>query len=121
MLTEKGSELVLLGQSQHRCHPVRLVGTPGAMVALSTRKPPGCDFLPRRKDHIVMVNGLSMENVSSSFAIQTLKTCGKIVNIVSGTYGGPGSALCTGLPCTCPHPGSPVTHTPGAVGAWQLL
>lgn len=61
------------------------VGTPGAMVALSTRKPPGCDFLPRRKDHIVMVNGLSMENVSSSFAIQTLKTCGKIVNIVSGT------------------------------------
>ncbi|PKU30154.1 tight junction protein zo- hypothetical protein [Limosa lapponica baueri] len=28
-----------------------------------------------------MVNGLSMENVSSSFAIQTLKTCGKIANI----------------------------------------
>ncbi|KFW81251.1 Tight junction protein ZO-3, partial [Manacus vitellinus] len=40
-----------------------------------------CVFLPRRKDHIVMVNGLSMENVSSSFAIQTLKTCGKIANI----------------------------------------
>ncbi|NWH62157.1 ZO3 protein, partial [Geococcyx californianus] len=35
----------------------------------------------QRKDHIVMVNGLSMENVSSSFAIQTLKTCGKIANI----------------------------------------
>ncbi|NXJ69088.1 ZO3 protein, partial [Rostratula benghalensis] len=34
-----------------------------------------------KKDHIVMVNGLSMENVSSSFAIQTLKTCGKIANI----------------------------------------
>ncbi|NWU93192.1 ZO3 protein, partial [Upupa epops] len=33
------------------------------------------------KDHIVMVNGLSMENVSSSFAIQTLKTCGKVANI----------------------------------------
>ncbi|NXD17681.1 ZO3 protein, partial [Nothocercus nigrocapillus] len=33
------------------------------------------------KDHIVMVNGLSMENVASSFAIQTLKTCGKIANI----------------------------------------
>ncbi|KFQ36386.1 Tight junction protein ZO-3, partial [Mesitornis unicolor] len=35
----------------------------------------------QRKDHIVMVNGLSMDNVSSSFAIQTLKTCGKIANI----------------------------------------
>ncbi|NXY75806.1 ZO3 protein, partial [Glareola pratincola] len=35
----------------------------------------------QKKDHIVMVNGLSMENVSSSFAIQTLKTCGKIANI----------------------------------------
>ncbi|XP_054252325.1 tight junction protein ZO-3 [Indicator indicator] len=35
----------------------------------------------QRKDHIVMVNGLSMENVLSSFAIQTLKTCGKIANI----------------------------------------
>ncbi|NXD87546.1 ZO3 protein, partial [Halcyon senegalensis] len=35
----------------------------------------------QRKDQIVMVNGLSMENVSSSFAIQTLKTCGKIANI----------------------------------------
>ncbi|NWX94194.1 ZO3 protein, partial [Nothoprocta pentlandii] len=33
------------------------------------------------KDHIVMVNGLSMENVASSFAIQTLKTCGKVANI----------------------------------------
>ncbi|NXL81553.1 ZO3 protein, partial [Leptocoma aspasia] len=35
----------------------------------------------QRKDHIVMVNGLSMENVPSSIAIQTLKTCGKIANI----------------------------------------
>ncbi|NXX51775.1 ZO3 protein, partial [Tricholaema leucomelas] len=35
----------------------------------------------QKKDHIVMVNGLSMENVSSSFAIQTLKTCGKVANI----------------------------------------
>ncbi|NXP75366.1 ZO3 protein, partial [Ramphastos sulfuratus] len=35
----------------------------------------------QRTDHIVMVNGLSMENVSSSFAIQTLKTCGKVANI----------------------------------------
>ncbi|XP_064030917.1 tight junction protein ZO-3 isoform X4 [Pogoniulus pusillus] len=35
----------------------------------------------QRRDYIVMVNGLSMENVSSSFAIQTLKTCGKVANI----------------------------------------
>ncbi|XP_054031146.1 tight junction protein ZO-3 [Dryobates pubescens] len=35
----------------------------------------------QKKDHIVMVNGISMENVLSSFAIQTLKTCGKIANI----------------------------------------
>ncbi|NWZ09228.1 ZO3 protein, partial [Agelaius phoeniceus] len=35
----------------------------------------------QKKDHIVMVNGLSMENVPSSVAIQTLKTCGKIANI----------------------------------------
>uniref|UniRef100_A0A8B9W2M0 Tight junction protein 3 n=1 Tax=Anas zonorhyncha TaxID=75864 RepID=A0A8B9W2M0_9AVES len=35
----------------------------------------------QRKDQIVMVNGLSMDNASSSFAIQTLKTCGKIANI----------------------------------------
>ncbi|XP_063003037.1 tight junction protein ZO-3 isoform X2 [Elgaria multicarinata webbii] len=33
------------------------------------------------RDKIAMVNGLSMENVSSSFAIQTLKTCGKLANI----------------------------------------
>uniref|UniRef100_A0A8D2LAK0 Tight junction protein 3 n=1 Tax=Varanus komodoensis TaxID=61221 RepID=A0A8D2LAK0_VARKO len=33
------------------------------------------------RDKIVMVNGHSMENVSSSFAIQTLRTCGNQVNI----------------------------------------
>ncbi|XP_007431849.1 tight junction protein ZO-3 isoform X1 [Python bivittatus] len=33
------------------------------------------------RDKIAMVNGLSMENVSSSFAISTLKTCGKLANI----------------------------------------
>ncbi|XP_020826967.1 tight junction protein ZO-3 isoform X2 [Phascolarctos cinereus] len=32
-------------------------------------------------DHIVMVNGVSMENVSSTFAIQTLKACTKFANI----------------------------------------
>lgn len=40
-----------------------------------------------------MVNGLSMENVLSSFAIQTLKTCGKIANIVSVPRGGMGAGV----------------------------
>ncbi|KAH0625793.1 hypothetical protein JD844_034041 [Phrynosoma platyrhinos] len=33
------------------------------------------------RDKIAMVNGLSMDNVSSSFAIQTLKSCGRVANI----------------------------------------
>uniref|UniRef100_A0A670K5R5 Tight junction protein 3 n=1 Tax=Podarcis muralis TaxID=64176 RepID=A0A670K5R5_PODMU len=33
------------------------------------------------RDKIAMVNGISMENVSSSFAIHTLKGCGKAANI----------------------------------------
>ncbi|XP_021563747.1 LOW QUALITY PROTEIN: tight junction protein ZO-3 [Carlito syrichta] len=33
-------------------------------------------------DHIVMVNGVSVENVTSTFAIQILKTCTKMANIV---------------------------------------
>ncbi|XP_074524679.1 tight junction protein ZO-3 isoform X2 [Halichoeres trimaculatus] len=33
------------------------------------------------KDQIVMVNGVSMENVHSHFTIQTLKSCGKTANI----------------------------------------
>ncbi|XP_048197956.1 tight junction protein ZO-3 isoform X2 [Perognathus longimembris pacificus] len=32
-------------------------------------------------DHIVMVNGVSVENVTSTFAIQILKTCSKLANI----------------------------------------
>ncbi|XP_055285171.1 tight junction protein ZO-3 isoform X2 [Moschus berezovskii] len=32
-------------------------------------------------DHIVMVNGVSMESVTSTFAIQILKTCTKMANI----------------------------------------
>lgn len=41
-----------------------------------------------------MVNGVSMENVNSTFAIQILKTCTKLANIVSGGRAGavaPGS------------------------------
>ncbi|XP_041861654.1 LOW QUALITY PROTEIN: tight junction protein ZO-3 [Melanotaenia boesemani] len=33
------------------------------------------------KDQIVMVNGVSMDNVYSNYTIQTLKSCGKTVNI----------------------------------------
>ncbi|XP_018420853.1 PREDICTED: tight junction protein ZO-3-like [Nanorana parkeri] len=33
------------------------------------------------RDHIVMVNGVSMENVTSSFAIHTLKSCLKTANV----------------------------------------
>ncbi|KAJ7414340.1 Tight junction protein ZO-3 [Willisornis vidua] len=56
------------------------------LTAVTPGKPPRGTrddegLVPRRKDHIVMVNGLSMENVPSSFAIQILKTCGKIANI----------------------------------------
>ncbi|XP_044217418.1 tight junction protein ZO-3 isoform X2 [Thunnus albacares] len=33
------------------------------------------------KDQIVMVNGVSMENVHSNYTIQTLKSCGKTANV----------------------------------------
>ncbi|XP_062251003.1 tight junction protein ZO-3 isoform X1 [Platichthys flesus] len=33
------------------------------------------------KDHIVMVNGTSMDNVHSNFTIQILKSCGKTANV----------------------------------------
>ncbi|XP_061593743.1 tight junction protein ZO-3 isoform X2 [Cololabis saira] len=33
------------------------------------------------KDSIVMVNGVSMDNVHSNFTIQTLKTCGRTANV----------------------------------------
>ncbi|NXR28158.1 ZO3 protein, partial [Cinclus mexicanus] len=58
----------------------------------------------QRKDRIVMVNGLSMENVPSSVAIQTLKTCGKIVNI---TLKRPKKIH---LPVSKSSPGSPAVH-----------
>lgn len=66
-----------------------------------------------------MVNGVSMENVSSSFAIQTLKTCGRVANIVSVPCGGVG-ATTPGLspfrlPCPT-HPRVPVQGLEAAVG-----
>ncbi|XP_071655706.1 tight junction protein ZO-3 isoform X2 [Patagioenas fasciata] len=61
-------------------HPNKVTGDTAVFVSDVVAGGPAMGRL-QRKDHIVMVNGLSMENVSSSFAIQTLKTCGKIVNI----------------------------------------
>ncbi|KAM6107367.1 tight junction protein ZO-3 [Pterocles gutturalis] len=63
-----------------RDHPNRITGDTAVIVSDVVPGGPAVGRL-QRKDHIVMVNGLSMENVSSSFAIQTLKTCGKTANI----------------------------------------
>ncbi|KFP76680.1 Tight junction protein ZO-3, partial [Acanthisitta chloris] len=63
-----------------RDHPNKTTGDTTVFVSDVVAGGPAMGRL-QRKDHIVMVNGLSMENVPSSFAIQTLKTCGKIANI----------------------------------------
>ncbi|XP_035748893.1 tight junction protein ZO-3 [Egretta garzetta] len=63
-----------------RDHPNRVTGDTAVVVSDVVAGGPAVGRL-QRKDHIVMVNGLSMENVSSSFAIQTLKSCGKTANI----------------------------------------
>ncbi|NXG65192.1 ZO3 protein, partial [Hemiprocne comata] len=63
-----------------RDRPNRMTGDTAVVVSDVVSGGPAVGQL-QRKDHIVMVNGLSMENVLSSFAIQTLKTCGKIANI----------------------------------------
>lgn len=62
----------------------------------------------------MMVNGLSMENVPSSVAIQTLKTCGKIANIVSVPSDGMGAGVMLTL---CPSASQiPSPHMPGVWG-----
>ncbi|NWU18567.1 ZO3 protein, partial [Cephalopterus ornatus] len=63
-----------------RDRPNRTTGDTAVFVSDVVSGGPAVGRL-QRKDHIVMVNGLSMENVPSSFAIQTLKTCGRIANI----------------------------------------
>ncbi|NWV35861.1 ZO3 protein, partial [Grantiella picta] len=83
-----------------RDHPDRITGDPAVFVSDVVSGGPAMGRL-QRKDHIVMVNGLSMENVPSSFAIQTLKTCGKIANI---TLKRPKKVH---LPVTKSSPGSP--------------
>ncbi|NXO61721.1 ZO3 protein, partial [Phainopepla nitens] len=63
-----------------RDRPNRTTGDTAVFVSDVVSGGPAMGQL-QRKDHIVMVNGVSMENVPSSVAIQTLKTCGKIANI----------------------------------------
>ncbi|POI24062.1 hypothetical protein CIB84_012191 [Bambusicola thoracicus] len=63
-----------------RDRPNKVTGDTAVIVSDVVSRGPAFGQL-QRKDQIVMVNGLSMENVSSSFAIQTLKTCGKVANI----------------------------------------
>ncbi|NXB90376.1 ZO3 protein, partial [Vidua chalybeata] len=63
-----------------RDHPNRTTGDTAVFVSDVVSGGPAVGQL-QKKDHIVMVNGLSMENVPSSVAIQALKTCGKIANI----------------------------------------
>ncbi|KAF1654082.1 Tight junction protein ZO-3, partial [Aptenodytes patagonicus] len=85
-----------------RDRPNRMTGDTAVVVSDVVSGGPAVGRL-QRKDHIVMVNGLSMENVSSSFAIQTLKTCGKIANI---TLKRPKKVH---LPVSKSNPGSPTT------------
>ncbi|KAM6041830.1 tight junction protein ZO-3 [Chlamydotis macqueenii] len=63
-----------------RDRPNRTTGDTAVVVSDVVAGGPAVGRL-QRKDHIVMVNGLSMENVLSSFAIQTLKNCSKVANI----------------------------------------
>ncbi|XP_032739448.1 tight junction protein ZO-3 isoform X1 [Lontra canadensis] len=55
---------------------------PSGSVVVSDVLPGGpAEGRLRLGDHIVMVNGVSMESVTSTFAIQILKTCTKLANI----------------------------------------
>lgn len=123
----RDGESLLLGQGQHHCCPAWLEWDPlgythhptislGWELCLGQHL--SCIFPPRKKDHIVMVNGLSMENVPSSVAIQTLKTCGKIANIVSVLWRD--RSWHHAHAGACPHPRSPVHMCPRS-GAWELL
>ncbi|ELK19384.1 Tight junction protein ZO-3 [Pteropus alecto] len=55
---------------------------PGGSVVVSDVVPGGpAEGRLQTGDHIVMVNGVSMESANSTFAIQILKTCAKMANI----------------------------------------
>ncbi|KAL4658904.1 tight junction protein ZO-3-like [Arapaima gigas] len=55
-------------------------GDTAVVISDVVRNGPAAGKLQTR-DQIVMVNGISMENVTSSFTIQNLKTCGKTANL----------------------------------------
>nr|KAF6482388.1 tight junction protein 3 [Molossus molossus] len=65
-------------------------------------------------DQIVMVNGVSMENVNSTFAIHILKTCTKMANI---TIKRPQKIQ---LPTTKASPGGPGHQDSDEDGPWRL-
>ncbi|XP_073541231.1 tight junction protein ZO-3 isoform X3 [Phyllobates terribilis] len=63
-----------------RDRPSRTHGDNSIFVSDIVRGGPADGRLQTR-DRIVMVNGVSMENVTSSFAIHTLKSCAKTANV----------------------------------------
>ncbi|KAG9480664.1 hypothetical protein GDO78_012239 [Eleutherodactylus coqui] len=63
-----------------RDRPSRTDGDNAVIVSDVVRGGPADGRLQTR-DRIVMVNGVSMENVTSSFAIHTLKSCAKTANV----------------------------------------
>uniref|UniRef100_A0A8C9TSJ7 Tight junction protein 3 n=1 Tax=Scleropages formosus TaxID=113540 RepID=A0A8C9TSJ7_SCLFO len=69
-----------LAISGGRDKPNPETGDTAVVVSDVVRNGPAAGRLHTR-DQIVMVNGVSMENVTSSFTIQHLKTCGKTANI----------------------------------------
>ncbi|XP_035204270.1 tight junction protein ZO-3 isoform X2 [Oxyura jamaicensis] len=86
-----------------RDRPNKMTGDTAVIVSDVVAGGPAFGQL-QRKDQIVMVNGLSMENASSSFAIQTLKTCGKIASITLKRQ------KKIHLPMSKSGPGSPAVH-----------
>ncbi|MEE6528235.1 hypothetical protein FKM82_030328 [Ascaphus truei] len=68
-----------------RDRPSGVDGNNSVIVSDVVRGGPADGRLQTR-DCIVMVNGVSMDNVASSFAIQTLKSCTRSANLVSGMH-----------------------------------
>ena len=42
-----------------------------------------CFFLSSESDRVIQVNSIPMDNVPHSFAVQSLRKCGKVAKIVS--------------------------------------
>ncbi|XP_075720245.1 tight junction protein ZO-3 isoform X2 [Rhinoderma darwinii] len=75
--TRRGFGIAISGG---RDRPSRTDGDNSVIVSDVVRGGPADGRLQTR-DRIVMVNGVSMENVTSSFAIHTLKSCAKTANV----------------------------------------